>query len=494
VAAKFVAENRKTHAWSDDMTDRAQTLLDRVDRALEVIIESADPYHGLFPSMMDRQDGKLIIDYAEPIPGQRVNDRAYRGSNLTHDEPTLNTLLALERDKPEYTRAADRYLSRFANHCTVAPTGLFPWGEHSYWDLVEGAIGNSFTERGFRQTGVTHDHLRAAPLWMWEKLDTFNPDCVQGFARGLIGHWTRPPADFPLEYNRHALLFDDTPVGGPQLENAPDFPRHGGFYIYDWAFAYTRSHNPLWLEQINRMMTYHWTKRQDNGLLFIESRSQPHSTLWRCLAVAQTLSLGSSLLEAAVLLEPLEPELATAMRQQAGMYIDAHFAAPHDLAHGKFYHLWNREDPERTRLAQIWGSTYGRTPVSYSAGNCLCVYRQVPDARLLDWAAAAGEHYLREPFPMDLHVPAMDAGMSLALLCDLYDITGKDSWLDGAMTLAEQLIPIYFDDKPLPRGAAGIDWYESQMGPGFLLYGLARTGLLAREGKACPLGPDYTGR
>jgi len=58
----------------------------------------------------------------------------------------------------------------------------------------------------------------------------------------------------------------------------------------------------------------------------------------------------------------------------------------------------------------------------------------------------------------------------------------------------ERLVSVYFDDAPLPRGAAGIDWYESQMGPGFLLHGLARMALLAEDRTHCPLSADYTAR
>lgn len=88
----------------------------------------------------------------------------------------------------------------------------------------------------------------------------------------------------------------------------------------------------------------------------------------------------------------------------------------------------------------------------------------------------------------------MDAGLGLGLLADLYDITGEAAWLTSAAELAEQLVSIYFDDAPLPCGAAGIDWYESQMGPGFLLHGLARTALLAADRESCPLMTDYTAR
>lgn len=42
--------------------------------------------------------------------------------------------------------------------------------------------------------------------------------------------------------------------------------------------------------------------------------------------------------------------------------------------------------------------------------------------------------------------------------------------------------------------AAGIDWYESQMGPSFLIHGLTRIALLARDGRPCILAADYTAR
>ena len=87
----------------------------------------------------------------------------------------------------------------------------------------------------------------------------------------------------------------------------------------------------------------------------------------------------------------------------------------------------------------------------------------------------------------------MDAGLGLGLLYDLHAISGEKNWLDAGLTLAESLIACYFDSV-LPRGAAGIKWYESQMAPSFLQHGLVRIALLALEGKACPLVADYTVR
>jgi len=87
----------------------------------------------------------------------------------------------------------------------------------------------------------------------------------------------------------------------------------------------------------------------------------------------------------------------------------------------------------------------------------------------------------------------MDAGLGLGLLADLYDVTGDNRWLDRGLSLAKRLNRVYCDS-PLPRGAAGIDWYESQMGPSFLIHGLVRIALMDRDGLPCVLDADYTAR
>ncbi len=55
------------------------------------------------------------------------------------------------------------------------------------------------------------------------------------------------------------------------------------------------------------------------------------------------------------------------------------------------------------------------------------------------------------------------------------------------------MIGIYMDGT-LVRGAAGIDWYESQMVPGDLLHGLARLALVAVDQENCPMEANYSGR
>ncbi len=471
-----------------------QGILDHVCRAVDVLVAAGESHGGLFPSLLDRETHRMITHLPKPIPGQRQSDRSHPGSNLIHDEATLKTAYALSDvlGRDDLARASDRYLERFATHCTATVTGLFPWGEHSFWHLLEDRVGCGYTDVAHPdrpRTSAVHDHLRQAPLWLWEKLHAFSPACVERFAEGLHHHWTEGE---PQEYIRHGYIDVKEPY--PRGARSCDFPRHSGFYIFDWAFAWLKTARDEFLKQIETMLDYWWSKRGENGLLRIESRSPETDTRFHNTnAPAQTVSLAASLLESAVLLAEKAPELARTMRERARVYLDGFFQAPHDLERGILAVLSRCETNDIVEATPVWGSRYGLWPASYVALTCLCAFRLTDDRRLLGWAAAVGKNYCRTPLAAGVAVPAMDAGLGLGLLADLYDITGNAGWLEGGLALAHNLLGVYLG-KDLPRGAAGVGWYESQMGPGFLLHGLARVALLAMDRSSCPLEADYTAR
>ena len=230
------------------------------------------------------------------------------------------------------------------------------------------------------------------------------------------------------------------------------------------------------------------------GLLQSESRSpEDDEDFYQINAPGQTLSLGVSLLESAELIAGALPNLATRMRERAAVYIDGFLKVPHDLERGIYVISSHRDSNEAKGTMSVWGSIYGTWPACYVALFALCGHRIRTHQGLFAWAVAVGKSYLETDFPDDIAVPAMDAGLGLGLLADLYDLTGEARWLDGGMALAEKLMAIYMDGD-LPRGASGIDWYESQMGPSFLLHGLARIALMVRDGRPCILEGDYTAR
>ena len=236
-------------------------------------------------------------------------------------------------------------------------------------------------------------------------------------------------------------------------------------------------------------------KRDARGLLRIESRSPIDAErFFEKNAPTQTLSLGISLLESAALLESHLPELANQMQQYASVYIDGFLAAPHNPETREFVSLCECETNRVVERMSVWGSVYGAGTACGPAVLCLGEWRLTQNEQLMEWARAVGNTYLDEKFPVDrvrtegFKIPAADAGLTLELFADLYDITGETVWLEGGIQLAEIVLDIYFPDT-LPFGASGINWYESQMGPAFLIHGLARVALLALSQTAphsCP--------
>ena len=468
----------------------ADRILERVCTAIDLLIEAGAAYEGLFPSLIDWETHKMVTELPPAIDGQRMGDRAHLGSNLMHDHPALKAMFALSRalERDDYGEAAERYLKRFASHCTDTPTGLFPWGEHSFWHLLDDGVGNSYSlSHPERNLPVTHDHIRQAPLWLWEKLQESNPKCVERFAEGLYGHWTEGE---PLEYCRHAYIMERRPY--QRYHRSCDFPRHGGFYILDWGFAYLQTGREEFLGQICTMLDYWWKKRDDRGLLLIESRSpKDESDFYGVNSAQQTLSLGISLLEAAVLLAESSPDLAATMRLRGKVYIAGFLAAPHDLENRLFVgsSRWGTDEVLDTYVT--WGSKYGaQSPVAGTALIALCGYRLTGDKRLMAWARAAAHPYLEEPIPKEIAVPARDPATGIGLLADLYDLTGEMFWLEGGFKLAGATMEAFMDED-LPRGSSRTEVYESQLGPGDLLFALTRLALLPKDRTRAP-EPDYS--
>src|SRR5687767_6340655 len=123
---------------------KPEFILEKVETALDCLTKTAAQFDGLIPSILDRHSCEMLAVIPDPIAGQRQHDRSPRGANLLHDVDLLALmyLLAEDKSRERFGRAADCYISRFARHCTDTVSGLFPWGEHAYWDLDRDRLGN----------------------------------------------------------------------------------------------------------------------------------------------------------------------------------------------------------------------------------------------------------------------------------------------------------------------------------------------------------------
>lgn len=460
--------------------------LNRIDstlrQALEALIAAGEAHNGLWPNVLNLDGMSRPYELPPAIPGQRDGDRAHCGCNPLHDFPALAVAYSLG-----YGESADRYLTTFATHCTGTPSGLFPWGEHSFWDLVNDRVGNSYVWSRRAQPAI-HDHLRLAPRWLWQKLDEFNPRAVQRFARGLASHYRMGE---PFEYVRHAPILKPPGPNGSRGEKSADFPRHGGFYIADWAFAHSSQPDSWLVEQVANMMDYWWPKRDDKGVLPLHSRVPAGNKHDQLNQVGQTLSFGLSLLESADLL----PDDIVAA-EQGRAYGEAFLALPHDAEAGEYVASYRRDTGETVSTFVPWGSKYGLNATAAGpALLCVAYFRHTGKAAYLDFATTVGKQYVRSAPVSEDPIPAKDPGLALGLLAALYEETGNDDWVEAGFELARTVLPLYFQDGlPLPRAATCVDYYEGQTMPSYLLHGLARILLLAKDRANCPLAADFSQR
>ena len=95
-------------------------------------------------SLVDLKTHRIPEKAPPLLREQRKHDRAYPGGNLQHD---LFTLLAMYHaskltGQKRFAQAADAYLEFFLRRCASAGNGLFPYGEHAFWDFRKEAVGD----------------------------------------------------------------------------------------------------------------------------------------------------------------------------------------------------------------------------------------------------------------------------------------------------------------------------------------------------------------
>ena len=463
----------------------SQKAWDATLRALDLLIATGHRHQGFFPSILNL-DGTQPFRLPDAIPGQRNCDRAFPGTNLMHDHALLRVLRDIDAFAPGHGFAvgADRYLTRFAAICSSATSGLFPWGEHLFWNLEEDRIGSSYALERVA-TMATHDHLLQAPQWLWEDLWARNPNAVERFALGLERHFL--DVDGTSEYNRHASALVHY-LKRTRGERSCDFPRHSGFFAFDWAFISAATGSHRFAHNVLRAMDYWWERRPASGPLSEESRGAGRKNI----VGSQTMSLGVSLLETADLLKERQPEIAVEARRRGWHYINAFLLMPHELQPGRFIDMYHADDGKILIHLRNWGNVYGQGVLSTTyALLALRAYAFEPREDLIAFASAVGRSAAAEAAEAlkkdDTSV--RDAGQYLSLLLELHVITADPQWMAWWRRDAAAAADMFLD-AGLPRIAVGRTHYESQQLPGHSLRALARGHLLETAG--VDIGGDFT--
>lgn len=424
-----------------------------------MILEGGDRYgrnpSPMFASILDLESHRIPEDIPANIEGQRYGDRALRGGNLMHDVMLLQAcgLLSEISGANKYARLKRDYLVYFLKNCPQK-TGLFPWGEHAYWNFFDEKPG-----------APVHEFLGGPPRTFWEDLWAIDPAAVRREADGLINHVTDLNN---FHFDRHAddttPLPDPRPPGGGGL----DFPRHAGFYMHVWGFAYAKTQDEKYARWINKMIDHHWPHRRANGLLPSTTRGGQA----RIATAESTLSLAVSLLETAAMLPA--GELKERCQKVGREYLRAVASLPHKPAEGKFLaSITDNESGEPTiDFGEPYRYGYGGGFTADNACLLLAAHRLTGEERLLKLGEEFAQFYSRnDPPPAHEIVRAHVYGSIIGLFTDLYALTGKIQHLQQAERYAVLSIERLFHNG-LFRGATAIDHYEGDLMPGNVVYNL----------------------
>jgi hypothetical protein len=417
-------------------------FLDVVRRYADTMIEQGrDTYgpvqSGLLLSALDRATLQPLTVRPSPPGGIRRGDRpgrawsAMNGANPQLDQNLLRVFYSLSdiTGDSRYSRVADETLAWFFNHTMSPVTSLLPWGEHLSWDVMHDQVISGGDE-------MMHEFAR--PWVLWDRCFALAPVASGKFALGL---WEHQIANHDTGgFDRHAPYFEHGPVDGR------DFPRHAGFYIGTWCYAWKHTTNQTFLRAIETVLARFERKRvQRDGSLIA--------------------TIG-----------PLDCELA------AGM-------VPEPLA-GRLRAFAAQEDelllPELRKQVRAvsshnpskWQSGYAANPLASSAMFCLARYEQTRRTDYRDLLVAIADGYVDSRPEEDVDAWPMSFAHAISSQVAACRFTETAVYREQAIQFARMAVEMFWQDNSLPRASLKTGHYETITGADSLALALLEVHVL----------------
>lgn len=402
---------------------------------------------GLILSAFDRMAMRPLTTRPAAPGGIRRGDRSgpiwepLAGANPHLDENLLRVLCVLSdlTGDQRYAQAADAELKWFLENTQSPKTGLLPWGEHLCW--------NTLTDQPI-SGGNEAMHEFARPWLLWDRCFALAPEPSRRFAVGL---WEHQIADHKTGgYDRHAPFASHGPRDGM------DFPRHGGFYINTWSFAYKHTHDAVFLEAIETIVNRFERKRHPKTGFMPWCGDRDFggpaiSVAIDCHAAADNVP------------EPLSSRLRACAAREDELFL----TLPHDPKGKGFAHTVDlatgsvKPDGMGTPL---WVTGYGSGTTAGHAMGCAARHEQTDDKRYAVLIVSAANAYLNARPEEDLDVWPLAFGHAISLQLAAHRLTGQTVHLEQAGRFARMAVELFWQDNPLPRASFKTGHYESITG------------------------------
>jgi hypothetical protein len=189
-------------------------------------------------------DFNKILNYPKGLGGEGPHKITLYGCDPYEDRQLYYTLIDLTRitGEPRYKAEALKALKYwFAN--TQGPAGLYPWGEHLGWDLVNDCPTYFAGASKHLYAACYHEIKDTVPF-----LDVMSDKQLTKYALGIweSHFWDKTRAI----YCRHGDYQGKDDRKGSLL----GFPAHLGAYMRVWTAAYLRTKDPTAGKQIGRIL------------------------------------------------------------------------------------------------------------------------------------------------------------------------------------------------------------------------------------------------
>jgi hypothetical protein len=461
-------------------TDRYGPIHSPLFAALLDLETSSLPVPNPPAELFQTRTGQIrTIGFGLPNPpvGVRSWDRAPLGNNLEHDIMLLKAMYRLSQvtgDK-KYADHADAYLRFWLLNCQSPATGLMASGEHMSWDFVR--------ERAYANV---HETFRRFPFH--DQLYKIDPYRALRVADAL---WLSKMGNKKVgDFSRHSGYETyQTNVGAA-------YPRHAGFYIWEYANAYVQSRDPKYVNRIEVLIESRTGRQlQPESLLvergsFVPERSAApalRALLWDAAELVPHRkqawrNLVRELDEEGLrpLPEREAPPPQTRMSREDRQTLEKRF--PGILKHNRAINGTNPESGWFTRSASLspqWALAYGSSGASGAALLDLTRFHQTKDQRFLRRAEQQADRYLQEGLPkatFDLWPRACGQVISLLLAVSREEgiATAKqERYRTFARDLADLSIKV-FHKNGLFRADGSAEHYEAVTGADDLVWALVQ--------------------
>ncbi|MEW6159789.1 MAG: hypothetical protein AB1813_20350 [Verrucomicrobiota bacterium] len=378
---------------------------------------------GLLLSALDRMTLAPLKVRPAPPAGIRRGDRPGRawvemnGANPMLDQNLLRVLYVLTEitGDARYRDVADEEIRWFFTHTMSPKTSLLPWGEHLSWDVILDVPISGGDE-------MMHEFAR--PWVLWDRCFALVPEASQKFATGL---WEHQIANHQTGgFDRHAPYFEHGPVDGK------DFPRHVGFYIGTWCYAWKHTTNQIFLQAIDTLLARFERKRvQKDG--------------------SMVATIG-----------PLDCELAATMVPDPLRTRLRQFAMKEDEL--LLPELWNQVRGKANAPAPKWQNGYSAGTLASQAMFCLERHVQTGQADFRDLIIAIADQYLGSHPEEDLDAWPLSFAQAISAQMAAWRLTQKQLYLDQARRFASLAVEVFWGDHPLPRASKQTGHYETITG------------------------------